>query len=45
MAAYPRSITTAEFNFTETGRSDPFFTINEPADLDQAERLFAQTDV
>jgi len=45
MAAYLRSIPTAEIDFTQTGKSDPFFNINEPADLDQAERLFAQTDV
>ena len=45
MAAYLRSIATAEVDFTETGKSDPFFNINDPDDLEQAERLLALTGI
>lgn len=41
MAAYLRQIETTETEFPVTDGLDPFFNINTPGDLEQAERLLA----
>lgn len=41
MAAYLRQIETAETGFPVIDGLDPFFNINTPSDLEQAERLMA----
>jgi len=42
LAAYLRQLSTVETDFSEAGQPDPFFNINEPADLVEAETLLAQ---
>ena len=39
MAAYLRQVQVAQADFTDPDAPDPFFNINEPADLTEAERL------
>lgn len=42
MAAYLREIETVEIDFSRVDKPDPIFNINQPADLEQAERLLAK---
>ncbi|MBC7285288.1 molybdenum cofactor guanylyltransferase MobA [Hoeflea sp.] len=43
MAAYLRQIRIAEADFADPGATDPFFNINEPADLVRASRLIGSS--
>lgn len=44
LVAYLRQVTAHEIDFSEAGKPDPFFNINEPADLEQAERLISDSE-